>query len=146
MQFKRWSILGLGLIAVLVDRGMKALVFQGSDFTWGWMHVHLIKNFGLVFSLPVSSIGLFLCVSVAVLWVLWLAIIHWRTRPDRSAAALLILFGASSNILDRIRYGFVIDWADFGRWFPVMNGADVVILIGIFTYLWVGQLTKPEKF
>src|SRR4051794_11602627 len=56
---------------------------------------------------------------IAVLVALWL----WREkRRDDSIALGLILGGALGNILDRSRFGYVVDFADlhFGEWRPFL--------------------------
>jgi len=65
-----------------------------------------------------------------------------RTTPwgHRSArlAFVLILAGALGNCLDRVQYGFVIDWLD-AKWqilgwyydFPIFNLADSYITVGL---------------
>lgn len=48
----------------------------------------------------------------------------------------MILGGAVGNLIDRLRYGYVVDFLDFRIW-PVFNIADCAIVIGvlILTYL-----------
>lgn len=73
-----------------------------------------------------------LTVGLAIGVTLWL----WRERNrDDSIALGLILGGALGNILDRIRLGYVLDFADlhFGPISPflVFNVADAAITIGV---------------
>jgi len=42
----------------------------------------------------------------------------------------LVILGAGSNLLDRFKYGAVIDFIDFKIW-PVFNLADVMIVVGL---------------
>ncbi|KQT32191.1 signal peptidase II [Sphingomonas sp. Leaf412] len=66
----------------------------------------------------------------------------WMTREPKAAdrAALgLVLGGAIGNIVDRMRFGYVVDFADlhFGEWRPflVFNVADAAITIGVLILL-----------
>ena len=73
---------------------------------------------------------------IALLVALWL----WREkRRDDSFALGLILGGALGNILDRSRFGYVVDFADlhFGEWRPflVFNVGDAAITIGVLLLL-----------
>ena len=46
----------------------------------------------------------------------------------------LILGGAIGNIIDRLRFGYVVDFFDL-HWWPVFNVADSAISIGIISLL-----------
>ena len=66
----------------------------------------------------------------------------WMAREPKAgerAALGLVLGGALGNILDRIRFGYVVDFADlhFGDWRPflVFNVADAAITIGVLILL-----------
>jgi len=71
---------------------------------------------------------------------LFVAIWMWREKARQDVAALgMILGGAIGNIADRMRLGFVVDYADlhFGEWRPflVFNLADAAISIGVLILL-----------
>lgn len=46
------------------------------------------------------------------------------------APLVLLLGGAVGNLIDRLRFGYVIDFIDFRFW-PVFNVADSCITVGI---------------
>ena len=70
-----------------------------------------------------------------------------KNRVDQAALGL-VLGGALGNILDRIRFGYVVDFADlhFGdfRPFLVFNVADAAISIGVVILLLRAFLTRKE--
>ena len=71
---------------------------------------------------------------------LFVAVWMWREKARQDVAALgMILGGAIGNIADRVRLGFVDDYADlhFGEWRPflVFNLADAAITIGVLILL-----------
>ena len=73
----------------------------------------------------------------------------WRERNAADQMALgLVLGGAIGNILDRVRFGYVVDFCDlhFGEWRPflVFNVADAAITIGVLILL-VRALLIREK-
>lgn len=77
-----------------------------------------------------------LTAAIAIGVLVWM----WRERNRQDQVALgLILGGAIGNILDRVRLGYVVDWADlhFGAWSPflVFNLADAAITIGVMILL-----------
>ncbi|SFO07621.1 signal peptidase II [Sphingomonas sp. OK281] len=75
----------------------------------------------------------------------------WMTReknPTDQVALGFVLGGAIGNILDRIRLGYVVDFADLhiGEWRPflVFNVADAAITVGVLVLL-VRALLVREK-
>lgn len=75
---------------------------------------------------------------VAVTGLVASAVALWMTREKQRGdviALALILGGALGNIVDRVRYGYVADFADlhFGEFRPFMifNVADACISIGV---------------
>ena len=89
-------------------------------------------------------IGLTGAISVAVL--VWL----WREKNRQDVLALgLILGGAFGNIVDRVRFGHVVDFADlhFGdiRPFLVFNVADAAITIGVVILLLRALLVREKS-
>jgi signal peptidase II len=79
---------------------------------------------------------------VVVTGLIALAVIVWMLREKRLGDILplaLVLGGALGNILDRARYGYVLDYADlhFGNFRPflVFNVGDACITIGVLIIL-----------
>ncbi|MDP9415584.1 MAG: signal peptidase II, partial [Pseudomonadota bacterium] len=64
-------------------------------------------------------------------------------------ALAFVLGGALGNIVDRIRFGYVVDFADlhFGDWRPflIFNVADAAITIGVLLLLVRALLTRDRK-
>jgi len=79
-------------------------------------------------------VAMTLAIAGFVCW--WL----WRERARDDAIALgLVLGGAIGNIIDRMRLGYVIDYADLhiGDWRPflIFNLADAAITFGVLILL-----------
>jgi len=71
-----------------------------------------------------------------------LGVLVWMLREKKMgdiAALALVLGGALGNIIDRVRFTYVVDYADFhlGAWrpFAVFNLADAAITIGVVLLL-----------
>ena len=83
--------------------------------------------------------------AVALVVVVWL--LRERIIGDILGLAL-VLGGALGNILDRVRFGFVVDYADlhFGTFRPfyIFNLADAAITIGVLIIL-ARSLLSREK-
>lgn len=81
----------------------------------------------------------FLVISVAA--IVFIVSIYRRVRPEQHALRWglpLALGGALGNLVDRIRYGYVIDFIDVymksgghDRHWPTFNVADVAIVVGV---------------
>ena len=77
-----------------------------------------------------------LTAAIACGVAVWMA--RERNRWDQVALGM-VLGGAVGNILDRVRFGHVVDFADlhFGEWRPflVFNVADAAITVGVVVLL-----------
>lgn len=97
-----------------------------------------------------SELGRWLLVALTAVISLVVVVWLWRERRREDAVALgLVLGGAIGNIVDRVRYGFVVDYADLhiGEWRPflVFNVADAAITIGVLLLLVRALLTRESK-
>ena len=107
------------------------------------------------------SLGLFQASSDAMRWVLVLitaaiavGVAWWIGREEKRGDQIalgMVLGGALGNILDRVRHGYVVDFADlhFGDFRPffIFNVADAAISIGVAILLLRAFLVKerPEE-
>ena len=127
-----------------------------------------LRNVGLIELLPIFdlrytenhgiSLGLFQATSDAMRWVLValtsaiaVGVGWWITReekPGDQIALGMVLGGALGNILDRVRHGYVVDFADlhFGEFRPffIFNVADAAISIGVAILLLRAFLVKER--
>ncbi len=97
-----------------------------------------------------SVMGRWLLVALTAAIAVFVSIWLWREkRRDDSAALALVLGGALGNIFDRVRYGYVVDFADlhFGEWRPflVFNVGDAAITIGVLLLLVRALLMRDGK-
>ncbi|MFH1577610.1 MAG: signal peptidase II [Candidatus Omnitrophota bacterium] len=91
-------------------------------------HLTYILNRGAAFGILKNQTYFFIIAAIAA--IIFILINLRRTRALKVKIALsLILSGAASNLLDRIRLGAVVDFLDFRIW-PVFNFADSAISIG----------------
>ena len=96
-----------------------------------------------------SELTRWLLVGLTAAIALFVAIWMWREkRRDDAIGLALVLGGALGNILDRVRFGYVVDFLDlhFGevRPFLVFNVADAAITIGVLLLL-VRALLMRDK-
>ena len=134
--------LALALVLVLADQFTKILVLgsfqlgEGSPVT-GYFNLVRVHNAGAAFSFLAGASGwqrwfftaLGLVAAVVIVWML-------KGHPGQRLfcfALACILGGAVGNVIDRVLYGYVVDFLDFhwaGMHFPAFNVADSAISVG----------------
>lgn len=94
-------------------------------------HITYIRNTGAAFSL-MDGMQWFLVlfpVLLVVAAVAFLIIKRKSAHPLLLASVAMIAGGGVGNLIDRIAYGYVVDFFDF-RIFPIFNVADIFVCVG----------------
>ena len=138
----RWIVFGAIALGVLVlDQLSKAwLVAQlpnaGDHLVVleGWLNLVHGRNSGALFGLLPQSAPIFALVSLGV--VALIVVYHRRAARGylTTVALALLLGGAIGNLIDRVRFGYVVDFVDMGigEWrFYTYNIADAAITTAI---------------
>lgn len=125
----------VALVAFVLDRATKvwSLTLEGgAEALPGLLNFQPVRNYGAAFGVfagrqaLLSALVLLLCAAV-----LFLLLRFARMATSARAGLWLIFAGGLSNLYDRLRYGYVIDFLELGFIrFPVFNVADVCIVIG----------------
>jgi len=139
------------VIFFLLDRYFKIIALQkistpsGGDFFIipQFFKFTFFANYSGAFSLPIN--GIFITIASAII-IFFLIIFAWRAFVARHwlflNGLLLIIFGAVSNLFDRVVYQFVIDC--FHIWpMSYFNLADVMIGAGIIILCWQKFNRRP---
>jgi signal peptidase II len=130
---------GLTLVAsaaVLCDQLTKRIVVEGLALgdgieIVGPFAIRHVRNTGIAFGLFADSTTVVATLtSVAVAGMLWFFARAGRRHPLLPVALGLLLGGSVSNLVDRIRLGYVTDFIDFDYW-PAFNLADTFIVVGV---------------
>ena len=132
--------LGLAFVILIADQFTKVLIvgfYHLGDSTpvTSFFNVVRAHNSGAAFSFLAGASGWqrwFFIGMLAALLILWMLRSHAGQRLF-SCALACILGGAVGNVIDRIRFGYVVDFLDFhwrGWHFPAFNIADSAITIG----------------
>lgn len=138
LKINRYNIAIALLIAIFfsTDRYLKILS-QNLDST---SNFKLIKdffsftftpNYNIAFSLPFSGIILNFLIGVIIIALFFFLFFLNKEKINifLSFSLLMILLGAISNFIDRLSYGYVIDYF-YLQYFTVFNLADVGISLG----------------
>jgi signal peptidase II len=148
----RW--LSLAALVISLDQWSKAAInshfVYGEGYTvTGFFNLVLAHNFGASFSFLNDAGGwqrwLFSAVAVAAsIWIVTLLRKHARQNLF-SFALSFILGGAVGNLVDRLRFGYVVDFLDF-HWnehhFAAFNLADSAITCGAVLLILDGLMNK----
>jgi len=136
----RWF--GVAAAIVLADQASKWAVlasFAAGERlrVTGFFNLVLVFNKGAAFSFLAGAPGwqtpLFVTIALGAAVVVSVLLLRAPGRRLFSAALALILGGAIGNVIDRLRFGQVVDFLDFhalGLHWPAFNVADSAITVG----------------
>lgn len=140
MLVKLLGINILGLILFVADRLSKIYFLKnpsltyGGDFFYGLISFYYATNTGIAFGIKINQILISVIIILILVWLFKLLLDSYRDKNLLNILSLsLIIIGALSNLIDRFKYGFVIDYIDV-RWFSIFNIADSIITIGIIIF------------
>jgi signal peptidase II len=134
-----------GLI-VLIDQVTKAAITQAFslhenlEVIPGFFSLTHIRNTGVAFGMLSGQVTwlrtfLFSAISVLALAVIvWLFTLFPARRRGMRAALAMIFGGALGNLIDRLRFGAVVDFLDFyigDMHWPAFNVADSAMSLGL---------------
>ncbi|MCC6656740.1 MAG: lipoprotein signal peptidase [Rhodocyclaceae bacterium] len=153
-RFAAW--LGLAGLIIVLDQLTKFWVVsalrlgQSVELT-SFLNLVLVYNPGAAFSVLSDAGGwqrwFFVVLAIAVSgWLTFLIRSHAAERL-LPLAATLILGGALGNVIDRIRYGAVVDFVDLHAvsWhWPAFNVADSAISVGVALLVWQQLFCAPK--
>jgi len=126
----------VALILLSLDQFSKYLITQKMSLADSMpviksiFHITYVENTGIAFGLFPQGQILFITISLIII----LVIVFFERKkalksPWERFCLGLVLGGALGNLVDRLRFGFVIDFLDFRIW-PVFNLADSGVCIG----------------
>ena len=99
----------------------------------GFFRITYTCNDGAAFSILKGKRVFFIIMTIIVVFLIVYYLLKNKVYWVEKYSLLLIISGAVGNLIDRIMYGYVIDFLDFiifGYDFPVFNIADSFITIG----------------
>lgn len=146
-KYFRWFVI-VALLTVAIDQLSKIAIRRALEMgdqiplVPGWIHLSHVLNHGAAWGMMMGQRPLLIAIAIGVIAaVVWLAR-EQVSRGWRPTVGLgLILGGAVGNLIDRILFGAVTDFLDmdtslsFVRTFPVFNGADSALTIGVILLL-----------
>lgn len=141
--------LAISLACIVLDQLAKCLIVQkmllGQSFgiLGHVFRITYVRNPGGAFGITIAGPMIYVALAAAATVIVVSVLYRSHDAPFSTRLSLaVILGGACGNLIDRIRFGEVVDFLDVGlghlRW-PVFNFADVFVTSGaillLFRYL-----------
>jgi lipoprotein signal peptidase len=144
-------------ILFLADRLTKWLALRAADLTQIFdrfytetqiFGLRLYKNPNMIFNWQINGALLYGLIFFSLAVLLWLLIKNYQKKNIFLIFSLsLIIAGAISNLIDRLMFGYVIDFLSFFD-YSIFNLSDVYIVVGIGLILihefWQGAKSRMK--
>ena len=145
MALKYRILIIVSLITIVLDQATKLYIARTLPLhsmitvIENFFTITYLRNKGAAFGMLATSpwrLPFFIIVSLVAVVVIFVVIKKLRDDQKLAAYALSLIFaGALGNLIDRIRFGEVIDfiyvhWYD--HYWPAFNVADSAICVGVF--------------
>lgn len=144
----------LTVLWLVLDRFTKGLVTstlslnQTIPVIQDFFHITYIHNRGASFGMLKDQRWLFVLLTlVVVAGIVWTVLKEKNLSTSMRLLLGLISGGALGNLVDRLRWGFVVDFIDFrGIWPYIFNVADIGVVAGgiLFALLYLREEQKKE--
>jgi signal peptidase II len=142
------ALTAIALAAVAADQLTKHIVASqlalgDGVHVLGPFWIHHVRNSGIAFGFFSQATAVVIVLTgLAVAWMLVYFARSGARHPILPVALGLVIGGSTSNLLDRVRLGYVTDFLDL-RWWPSFNLADSFIVVGVLILL--GTLVLAER-
>lgn len=144
----------IALISLIIDQIVKILVSnylilgQTTKIINNFFYLTYVQNTGAAFSILIGYRYILIIITLIFLYYLY-KYTKKQTNPNKLAILShgLLLGGIIGNLIDRIIYGYVIDYLDFMIFnynFPIFNLADTFIVIGCIILV-INSYAKGEN-
>jgi len=129
----------IGIALVIIDQVIKYMVNinmllgQSYPLIEDFLYITYVKNTGIAFGLfKNNNLFMIIVISVIILILLYFYNKEKNKVFSLNISITMLISGAVGNLIDRIYYGFIVDYIDFTFW-PAFNLADSLIVIGSIT-------------
>lgn len=147
-------IILISILTLIIDILTKQLVInfmiehQSISLIKDFFSITYAKNTGVAFSFLEGNVPLIIIITSIIILLILKYIKETVQNKYEIICYGLIIGGSIGNLIDRITYGYVIDFLDFnlfGYPFPIFNIADTAIVIGIFSLIILSFIEEDRK-
>lgn len=135
------KIIGLSSIFLILDIVVKVLVKsklvlnESIKIIDNFFYITYVKNTGAAWSILSGKQVFLILFSIIVIVLLFIYLYKKKTYTKLELIGYsMLISGAIGNLIDRILYGYVVDYLNFYIFnynFPIFNIADCCIVVGI---------------
>ena len=115
----------LDILTKIFFKGKNIEIFKYFSFNY-------VENTGITFGLLKNNNLIFILITFVIVYLI---IYYYKKEKKLQYGFDFVLAGAFGNLINRIFYGYVIDFIDFKIW-PVFNLADMFVIIGALIILY----------
>ena len=149
----------IAVVVIILDQLTKAWVLR----TWPlpqtgeieligqWLALTYVRNEGIAFGLFQGVPQLFTVTSLLIVSGAIYVYLKHMSEHDRWLPIMLglIVGGAIGNVIDRLRFGYVVDFIKtLGGHFPVFNVADSSVVVGVMlmaVHMFLVDTSAPQR-
>ena len=149
------KIILISILTLIIDIFTKQIVLntliedQSITIIKDFFSITFAKNTGVAFSFLEGRIPFIIIMTTIVIFFILKYLKTTTINKYESICYGLIIGGAIGNLIDRIIYGYVIDFFDFnllGYSFPIFNLADTAIVIGVITLFILSLIESRNQY
>lgn len=145
MKKKYLVVFSIALTAVILDQIAKFLIKTNFELNQTFpilkniFHLTYITNYGAGFGILQQQKWILVFISLIVIGFIFYYLDKIKEKQlFLQVIAGFVLGGTIGNLIDRISFGYVVDFLDFRIW-PIFNFADSFVtigVIGLIVYFW----------
>lgn len=149
------KIVGISTIIIILDQLIKYLISNKIELNESieiinhFFLITYVQNIGAAWNILSGNRWLLIMIGMISLIAIYLYFIKDKKLKKIEVITYSILIGGIiGNLIDRIVYGYVIDYLSFnifGYHFPVFNLADICIVVSVFLMIMIEIKGSEEK-
>ncbi len=161
MKNKLITLLGVSIIVIVIDQITKNYILEAFrygesiDVIKNYFNITYVRNYGAAFGMlstveaTTRDTFFLLMPPLAMAVILIMLKMSPNNETIRKVALCSVFAGALGNYIDRLRFGYVVDFLDFHykqayAW-PAFNVADMAIVCGVTVLIILELLTPTQK-